>query len=88
MNKKANHTIMAIHIQDRKSKVQDVQEVLTQKGSLIKTRLGLHETQEDFEEPGGLIILELLDKKDEIADLSRRLAAIEGIDVGDIVFSH
>ena len=70
--------IMVIIVENRDSKAPDVQEVLTKFGSIINSRLGLHENE--FNE--GKIILDLVDDEQQIKELSKELNGITGIRVG------
>lgn len=45
--RKANHTIIGIHVTDRVQHAGEVQQTLTKHGCQIKTRIGLHEISED-----------------------------------------
>ncbi len=50
--------------------------------------LGLHEIETGAHSPKGLIILELVDDESGCQALAGRLAAIEGIEVQQMVFTH
>ncbi len=88
MSQKQDHLIVAIHITDRLSEVAQVQTILTEFGSIVKTRLGLHNVSDSFDGPGGIIILELLDQKDEMSAMADKLNALTGVEVKEIVFGH
>jgi hypothetical protein len=83
-----NHIILAIHITERLKHVPDVQACLTEYGCNIKTRLGLHEVGQDYCSPNGLLILEMAGEEAKIAQLEKKLKAIDGIEVKKIVFEH
>lgn len=70
--------IMVIIVENRDSKAPDVQEVLTKFGSIINTRLGIHENS--FNE--GKIILDLEDNEEQIEELKKELKGITGIRLG------
>ncbi|OPJ59115.1 hypothetical protein [Clostridium oryzae] len=74
-------TIMALSIDPRVEHAPQVQTVLTKHGCIIKTRLGLHETSEDYCENRGLILLKINGKKDEINELEQELKDVEGVNV-------
>jgi hypothetical protein len=64
-----------------------VQNLLTEYGCHIKTRLGLHQTAEDSCSPKGLILLEMADHVDKEADeLEKKLKEIKGIVVKRMEF--
>lgn len=71
--------VMAIKIEPRDCAAPKVQEVLTKYGCIIQTRLGLHETGDNFCSNAGLIILNLVsNKEEEIKQLSSDLNSIDG----------
>jgi hypothetical protein len=74
-------TIMAIVLDVRSKYAPKVQEILTQNGCIIKTRLGLHQMQENPCSETGLIILELRGKENEIDNLRKSLLEIPEVRV-------
>lgn len=70
-------TVMAILLDKRTDSAPRVQEILTNYGSIIETRLGIHETDDSQEE--GLILLVLRDNKEEISSLKDELKVITGV---------
>ena len=82
------HIILAVHITERLRHVPDVQACLTEYGCNIRTRLGLHDAGKDHCSPNGLLILEMVGDQARIAQLEKRLKAIEGIEVKKVVFEH
>jgi hypothetical protein len=86
---KQNHTIMAVHITDRLTEATAVQQLLTDFGKIIKTRLGLHETDPNSAGPDGLLLLELIgDDKATINDLDAKLNAVDGVEAKQVFFAH
>lgn len=73
--------IMGIVINLRTAHAPSVQEVLTKYGCMIKTRLGLHETDEKSCSEQGIILLQLRGDDAEIDRLKQELLAIEGVKV-------
>ena len=66
------------------SKVKDtiaVQEILTRYGCVIKTRLGLHETDDSGQSRGGLLILELTGAADEMDHFEQALRGVGGMEL-------
>ena len=51
--------ILGLHLTDRVKEAIKVQDVLTKFGCSIKTRLGLHDVNDDVCSTNGIIILEL-----------------------------
>ena len=74
-------TIVIISVEKRQEISAKVQEVLTEFGCIIQTRLGLHNSSKDSCSSNGLIILECIDNKEETKKLSNKLLSIEGIKV-------
>jgi hypothetical protein len=70
--------ILGILITDRKKEAGEVQKILTQYGSSIKTRLGLHEVGDDQLSEEGLILLELTGDTNQMESLEKALQKIEG----------
>jgi hypothetical protein len=65
-----------------------LQQALSEYGCYIKTRLGLHEASEDFCSANGIIILEMIDSKDKVGELTAKLDAMDGLTVKTVVFDH
>lgn len=83
-----NHLIFGIHIGNRVTKAPDVQKVLTEFGCYIKTRIGLHHVDDQVCSPRGLILLEMFGDEKQCRELARRLSAMEGVEVQQMVFEH
>jgi hypothetical protein len=83
-----SHVIVAVHISDRTKLVQEVQNVLSQFGCSIKTRLGLHEASTDYCSTKGVIILELIGGAAKAKELTDKLDTIYGVETKTVVFSH
>lgn len=70
--------IMAIKINPRTKFAPTVQDILTEYGNIINTRIGLHECSNN--DQAGLIILNLSFKKEEdISDLMTSLNTLNGV---------
>lgn len=78
--------ILGLHITDRIKEVAAVQNVLTKFGCSIKTRIGLHDADEEYNSSDGIILLELVGDKDEMIKLENALRAIEGLKVQKMAF--
>jgi len=81
------HIILGIHITNRLKKASEVQQLLSEYGCNIKTRLGLHEVQNVCSQ-NGIVLLEMYGEDQVCFDLADKLAAIEGIEVQKMVFTH
>lgn len=83
-----NHIILGVHINNRVKHVESVQQLFTQYGCSIKTRIGLHEAENSFCSPNGMILLEMLDDMAKADELAGALTKIEGVEVKKMVFDH
>jgi len=84
-----DHIIVGVHVTDLVTHAVDVQNVLTQYGCNIKTRLGLHEIGDGTScSPNGLVVLEFVGTKAKCAALCRKLKAICGVDAKTMTFEH
>lgn len=81
--------ILGVQIEDRFEEVKMVQDLLTEFGCIIKTRLGLHQ-QAEYNEvctEKGLLILEMVkDSDDRAKELKEKLSVIEGVEVRSMEF--
>ena len=78
------HIIVGVHIVDREAHAVKVQEVFTQYGAQIKTRLGLHD---DICPANGLILLEMTDTP-EAREMIATVGAIGGVECQTMEFRH
>jgi hypothetical protein len=78
------HIIVGVHIVDRETHAVKIQQIFTQYGGQIRTRLGLHD---DICASNGLILLEMADTP-ETCRMIEEVEAIEGIDCQTMVFEH
>ena len=78
-------TIMALTIDPRTAHAPEVQTILTKHGCIIKTRIGLHEVQEDSCSERGLILLHVNSDLNEVQELENELKNIEGINVKSMI---
>jgi hypothetical protein len=85
---KPRHIVLGVHITDRIHHAHAVQDLLTQYGCCIKTRIGLHEVSEKFCSPNGLLLLEMAGGEKPIFELIDKLKAVEGVDIQQMVFEH
>ncbi|MDF2948321.1 MAG: hypothetical protein K0R07_334 [Sedimentibacter sp.] len=73
------YSIMAIKVEERAAKAPDLQEILTEHGCIIKTRVGFHETDEDKCSMDGIILLHLYGDKKEFQDLQEKIVKLDGV---------
>lgn len=71
--------IMTMLISTRREVAVKVQEILTEYGCIIKTRLGVHDGVLDKCSEIGLVILELVGSDKEINELESKLSVIKGV---------
>jgi hypothetical protein len=78
--------ILGLLVTNRVKNVPEVQKVLTEYGCNIKTRIGLHDTNENMCSTDGLILLEIFGDDKVHADLERKLKMIQGLQVNKMIF--
>ena len=81
--------IMGIELEQRKETATDVQGVLTQYGSFIKTRIGLHTASDEggVSSEKGLILLEMSNNAEKETDnLEKELRCIKGVETKTMAF--
>ncbi len=71
--------IVIISVEHRKNTAVAVQEVLSEYGCLIKTRLGITDSTPKKCSQTGLIILEFLGNKREVTLMTKKLSKIVGV---------
>ncbi len=86
--KKAKHLILGIHITERLQHALPVQQVLTEFGNNIKTRLGLHEITDKETSTGGILLVEFVGNDSRFHEFTAKLNAIEGVEAKQLVFDH
>jgi hypothetical protein len=83
-----NHIIFGVHITDRVQQASEVQDLLTTYGQHIKTRLGLHDQRSGLSKGRGVVVLEMAGEEATCCELRDKLAAIPGIEVQQMIFTH
>jgi hypothetical protein len=79
--------IMGVQLEQRNDTAAFVQDILTEFGCFIQTRIGLHQTARDACSPKGLIILELNEGTEgEAAKLEEKLKKISGVSIQKMEF--
>jgi hypothetical protein len=84
----AKRTILGVQVTNRLERAQDVQQVLTEYGCNIKTRLGLHEVSGSECSTVGLLIVETYGDRAEIQQMEAKLKKIKGLVVKKMVFQE
>lgn len=83
-----DHIIVGVHVTNRAKNAVEVQQILTQNGALIRTRLGLHDLEGDAVAPSGIILLEVVGSEDQIDGMCDALRRLPGVQVQRMFFSH
>jgi hypothetical protein len=84
---KSKHLICGVHITKRLKHAVQVQEVLTEFGKYIKTRLGLHEPSAKGG-ANGLLLIEYVGSNASFNKFTKKLGTITGVEVQQMVFDH
>lgn len=79
--------ILGVVVRDRIKEAGHVQEILTEFGCSIKTRLGIHEVSEDHCSQSGIIILELFGDLAEQRKLEKKLKETAGVEIQRMAFT-
>ena len=85
---KGKHIVLGVHITDRAHRAHEVQDLFTEYGCSIKTRIGLHEVSETFCSPNGLVLLEMAGDEKPIVEFIEKLQAVQGVDTQKMIFVH
>ena len=72
-------TIFGIRLSDRIKNSNQLQELLTDYGCIIKTRIGLHDTACGVCSPYGIILLEVIRDEERINNFVMDLQNISGV---------
>ena len=82
-----NHVILGVHVTDRVKQAPNVQQVFTEFGDHIRTRVGLHDVHGIKGTPSGMILLEMTDDG-SACKLTEKLSSIGGVEVQKMIFKH
>ncbi|MDP4189043.1 MAG: hypothetical protein Q8907_08495 [Bacteroidota bacterium] len=86
---KSNETrILGVLVKSRQNNAVTVQNILTSFGCSIKTRLGLHDVNENVCSSSGLILLELTGDINEMSKLENELLKVDGVEVQRMIFNN
>lgn len=72
-------TIFGIRLSERIKNSTKLQNLLTDYGCIIKTRIGLHDTSCGVCSPYGIILLETINDEKRINDMINELQTLEGV---------
>ncbi len=82
------HMLLCVHVTNRVKNAPEVQNLFTQYGDNIKTRLGLHEVSAELNSPAGVLVLEMVGEQARFEELASKVEALEGVEVQKVVFTH
>jgi len=80
--------VLGVLIDNRVKNAKKLQDLLTEYGCYIKTRMGRHEVADNFCSDNGLIILELFGKIEKQKELEDKLKEIEGAQIQKMIFQN
>lgn len=60
------HTVIGIELKNRQNEAVVLQDILTHYGCSIKTRIGLHDVAENQCAAGGIILLDVISREEEL----------------------
>jgi hypothetical protein len=78
--------ILGVMINDPAKGADKIQSILTKYGCVIRTRLGMHDMDEEYASDTGLMLLELIGDMHECLRLENELLALDGVEVQKMVF--
>jgi len=78
--------ILGVMINDPAKGADKIQSILTKYGCVIRTRLGMHDIDEEYASDTGLMLLELIGDMHECLRLENELLALDGVEVQKMVF--
>ncbi len=82
----AKRIILGVNVTSFAKNSGEVQTVFCEYGCSIRTRLGLHDAAEGVCAPNGLILVDFTGGEDKAAEMTKKLTAIPGIEVKQMVF--
>lgn len=80
--------VLGVHLANRTTEAPPFQEIITQYGCNIRTRIGLHDVADGYCSTAGLILLDMIGDEDRINELEMKLKAFDGLDVQRMVFTE
>jgi len=78
--------VLGIQVTNRVERIPEVQNILTEYGCNIKTRLGLHEVSKSVCSTLGLLLLDTYGSEAEILEMEKKLKRIKGLVVKKMTF--
>ncbi len=81
-------TIIGVLLSDRVGTATEVQQVFTDFGCNIKTRIGLHDAGNSTCDPSGLILLEVFGDEAQLVEMESKLGQITGVKTQRMIFEY
>ena len=78
--------ILGVNITSFAKNSGEVQQVFSEFGCSIRTRVGLHDVADGLCAPNGLILVEFIGGTEKAAEMTQKLTALPGIEVKQMVF--
>ena len=78
--------ILGVMINDPSNGADRIQSILTKYGCCIRTRLGIHDIDEEYASETGLMLLELTGDMQECMRLENELLSLDGVETRKMVF--
>jgi len=78
--------ILGVMINDPAKGAEKIQGILTKYGCVIRTRLGMHDMDEEYASDTGLMLLELTGDLQECLHLENELLSLDGVEVQKMAF--
>lgn len=85
---KNEQVILGVNVTSFAKNSGEVQKVFTEYGCDIRTRLGLHDVAEGVCSPYALILVEFIGGEAKADEMTKKLTALEGIEVKKMVFGN
>lgn len=80
--------VLGVLISNRTKCSTDFQQIISEYGCSIKTRIGLHPVSDNACSPNGLVLLEMYGDEAPIFELESKLKAIDCFNVQKMVFEE
>jgi hypothetical protein len=78
--------ILGVMINNPSKGADKIQNILSKYGCSIRTRLGMHDMDDEYAGDTGLMVLELIGDMQECLRLENELLSLEGVEVQKMVF--
>lgn len=83
----ADTTILGVLLRKRTKTAEKFQEILSQHGCIIKTRIGIHNATDNVCSPDGVILIDVIGSESDIKALEDDIKALDGAEVQKMSFT-